>query len=70
MDSNNLYVFVMSKFLSTGGFKWRDPKDLVLTKYTCHSSKECVLKIDLEHPKELRKLYNDYPLAPGKRDVV
>ena len=25
-----------------------------------------VLKVDLEYPKELRELHNDYPLAPDK----
>ena len=26
--------------------------------------KGCVLEVDLEYPKELRELHNDYPLAP------
>ena len=30
LDSNNLYGYVMSKFLSTGKFKWSDPNDLDL----------------------------------------
>ena len=29
----------------------------------------CVLQVDLEYPKELRKLHNDYPLAPDKIEI-
>ena len=28
--------------------------------------KGCVLEVDLQYPKELRELHNDYPLAPDK----
>ena len=37
-----------------------------LKTYPSNSSKGCVLKVDLEYPKELRKLHNDCPLVPGK----
>ena len=56
----------MSKFLPRRGFKQIDPKGFDLNKYTNNSSKGHVLEVDLEHPKELRKLSNDYPLAPDK----
>ena len=56
----------MSKFLPTSGFKWINPKDFDLNKYTSNSSKGCALEVDLEYPKELRELHNDYPLASDK----
>ena len=56
----------MSKFLPTSGFKWIDLKELDLNKYTSNSLKGCVLEVNLEYPKELRELHNDYPLAPDK----
>ena len=59
----------MPKFLLTSGFKWIDPKDFNLNKYTSNSSKRCVLEIDLEHPEELCKLHNDYSLAPDKIEI-
>ena len=31
----------MSKFLPTSGFKWIDPKESDLKKYTSNSLKEC-----------------------------
>ena len=59
----------MPKFFPTSGFKWIDPKEFYLNKYTSNSSKVCALEVDLEYPKELRKLYNDYPLAPDKIEI-
>ena len=56
----------MPKFLSTNGFKWIDPKELDLNKYTSNSLMGCVLEVDLEYPKELHELHNDYPLVPDK----
>ena len=40
-----------------------------MNKYTSDSSKGCVLEVDLEYPKELRELRNDYPLAPDKIEI-
>ena len=59
----------MSKFLPTSGFKWINPKESDLNKYTSNSSKRCVLEVDLQYPKELRKFHNDYPLAPNKIEI-
>ena len=59
LDTNNLYGYAMSKFLPTSGFKWIDPKEFDLNKYTSNSSKVCVLEVDLEYPKELRELHNN-----------
>ena len=44
----------MSKYLPTSGFKWRDPKEFDLNKYTSNISKGCVLKVNREYPKELQ----------------
>ena len=64
-----MYGYVISKFLPTSGFKWIDPKELDLNKYTSNSSKGCVLEVDLEYPKELQELHNDYPLTPDKIEI-
>ena len=50
--------------ISIREFKWKDPNELDLNKYTSISSKGCVLEVDLEYAKELGELHNDYPLAP------
>ena len=59
----------MSKDLPTGGFKWIDPQELNLIKYTSNSLKGCVLEFDVEYPKWLRQLHNDYSLAPDNIEV-
>ena len=59
----------MSKFFPTNSFKWLDPKTFGLNTYTSNSSKGCVLEVNLEYPKELRELRNDYPLAPDKIEI-
>ena len=69
LDAYHLYHYTMSKFLPESGFKWIDPKEFDLDNYTSNSSKGCVFGIDLEYPKELRELHNDYPLAPGKIEI-
>ena len=59
----------MSKFLPTGDFKWIDPEELDFNRYISNSSKGCVLTADLEYPKELRELHNDYQLASDKIEI-
>ena len=66
LNANNLYGYVMSKFLPTSGFKWTDTKEFDLNKYTTNILKGCVLEADLEYSKELREVYNDCPLALDK----
>ena len=69
LDANNLYGWAMSKYLPTGGFKWLTEKQiegLNLTKYKEDSKKGLILEVDLEYPKELHDLHNDYPLACRK----
>ena len=69
LGTNSLYGYVISKSLPTSGFNWIDPKEFDLNKYSSSSSKECVLKTDIEYPKELQKLQNDYPLVPDKIEI-
>lgn len=58
LDANNLYGWAMMKPLPIGGFKWmtEDEKGNWINE-------TCVLEVDLEYPKELHDLHNDYPLA-------
>ena len=69
MNTNNLHGYVISKFLPTSGFKWINSKEFDLNKYTSNSSKGCVLEVDLEYPKELRELHNNYSLATDKVEI-
>ena len=59
LDANNLYGWAMSKPLPTHGFKWMKMDEL--ETWELHP---CILEVDLEYPKNLHDLHNDYPLAP------
>jgi len=59
LDANNLYGWAMSKPLPVRGFKWMSAEELNNWK-----NSPCILEVDLEYPKTLHDLHNDYPLAP------
>lgn len=59
LDANNLYGAAMSDSLPVGGFKWMNKNELKRWQKL-----PCVLEVDLEYPKELHDLHNEYPLAP------
>ena len=72
LDANNLYGWAMSQYLPTGNFKWMTDKEISKTnlgKYKADSKEGLILKVDLEYPKELHDLHNDYPIAPEKVKV-
>ena len=62
----------MSQFLPTGNFKWLSEKQIDkinVAKYKKVSKKGLILEVDLEYPKELHDLHNDYSLAAEKIKV-
>ena len=61
LDANNLYGWAMCKSLPTRNFKWMDDGELMSWK-----KHACILEVDLEYPKHLHDLHNDYPLAPER----
>ena len=73
LDANNLYGWAMSQYLPTGGFKWLTEKQINkinLEKYEDDCKKGLILEVDLEYPKELHDLHNDYPLGPEKVKIT
>ena len=71
LDKNNLYGWSMSEYLPYEKFEWSESID----KFDVMSVNEksdigYILKVDLEYPKELHELHNDYPLAPEKLAVT
>ena len=72
-DANSLYAAAMSRKLPTGKFQWRN--DLIEGRAAAEIEKliletsfdgdiERIYEVDLEYPKELHDMHNDYPLAP------
>ena len=64
LDANNLYGWAIMKALPVGDFKWMDEKELKHWKNI-----PCILEVDLEYPKDLHDLHNDYPLAPERLKI-
>jgi len=68
LDVNNLYGWAMSLPLPVRGFKrmtdlknWREFSD--------QEGRGCILEVDLEYPKKLHDLHNEYPLAPERIEI-
>jgi len=60
----------MSQPLPVSNFKWMKESHLEnCREISSQKDRGCILKVDLEYPKELHDLHNDYPLAP-ERNVV
>ncbi len=67
LDANNLYGWAMSKPLPYKNFKWMKGEELGnWKKLSSEEGEGCILEVDLEYPKELHDLHNEYPLAPEK----
>ena len=64
LDANNLYGWAMMKPLPVGDFKWMEEKELKHWK-----DFPCILEVDLEYPRDLHDLHNDYPLAPERLKI-
>ena len=67
LDANNFHGWGMSQKLPYKNFRWVDEKKLIdLNPFQIDADDDTgyILQIDLEYPKELHELHNDYPLAP------
>ena len=60
----------MSQYLLAGNFRWmtdQETNKIDLGKYKADGKKGLILEVDLEYPRELHDLHNDYPVAPEKQ---
>ena len=72
LDANNLYGWAMSQYLPTGNLKWMSDKEIKqidLGMYKADGKKGLILEVDLEYPRELHDMHNDYPVCPEKGKV-
>ena len=64
----------MSQPLPHGNFKWSEERDIdeLIYQYgrNDESTEGCIVMVDLEYPKELHDLHNDYPVAPETMKVT
>ena len=70
LDANNLYGTAMSMKLPTHGFKWLTGGEIEKLynnqELGTWNKTPCILEVDLEYPKKLHDLHNDYPLCPER----
>ncbi len=67
LDANNLYGGSMCESMPFGEFEWIENVDVV--NYNTEGDKGCFVEVDLEYPKELHDLHNDFPLAPESKSI-
>ena len=71
-DMNNLYGCAMSQYLPNNNFKWVKNIDKIeqkLMNMKNISSTGYAFEVDLEYPKKLHDIHNDYPLIPEKINI-
>ena len=64
LDANNLYGRAMSQSLPTHDFEWMSKDEIETLDVADNGQNGYILEVDMEYPKELHDLQNDYPLAP------
>ena len=71
LDKNNLYGWSVSEYLPYGEFEWlKNVHKLDVMSINEKSDVGYILEVDLQYPKELHELHNDYRLAPEKLTVT
>ena len=69
LDASNLFGLSMIQKLQYRNLEWDDKiteEDIINYK---NGSMGYILEVDVEYPKELHDLHNDYPLAPEVKNV-
>ena len=69
LDANNLYGWAMSQPLPVGNFMWLSQDEIETFMKYPKWIRSCTLEVDLEYPRELHDLHNDYPLASESLSV-
>jgi hypothetical protein len=65
LDANNLYGWAMSFMLPLDGFEWHEGlTEEDVRNYDDKGDVGYLVECDLEYPKDLHDLHNDYPLGP------
>ena len=69
LDANNLYGWVMSQPLPTGGFKWVDVNPNEVSELATRTDKGYLLEVDVSYPKELHNPHNDLPFMCERMEI-
>ena len=63
LDENGLYTSILAGPLPFSGFRWLTEEEVNEMMGDHTKIRSCTLRVDLEYPKELHDLHNEYPLA-------
>ena len=63
LDKNGLYTSILAGPLPFSGFRWLTEEEINEMMGDHTKIRSCTLRVDLEYPKELHDLHNEYPLA-------
>ena len=69
LDANNLYGWVMSQSLPTGGFRWVSIEPNEIDKLARRTDKGYLLEVNVKYPKELHDSHNDLPFMCEKMKI-
>ena len=69
LETNNLYSWMMSQPLPTGGFRWVDIEPNEISEISALTDKGYILKIDVTYPKELHNPHNDLPFMCERMEI-
>ena len=63
LDKNGLYTSILVGPLPFSGFRWLTEEEINEMMGDHTKIRSCTVRVDLEYPKELNDLHNEYPLA-------
>ena len=69
LDANNLYGWVMSQPLPTGGFKWVDVEPEEVKELSVRKDREYLMEVDVLYPRELHNKHNDLPFMCDRMKI-
>ena len=69
LDANNLYSWVMSQPLPTGGFRWVSINPNEMYELSAHEDKGYLLEVDVSYPQGLHNEHNDLPFMCERMEI-
>ena len=69
LDANNLYGWMMSQPLPTGGFKWVDIEPEEVIESLVREDRGFLMEVNVLYPKELHNKHNDLPFMCGRMKI-
>ena len=69
VDANNLYGWMMSQPLPTGGFRWVNVELNEIDELARRTGKGYLLEIDVSYPRDLHDSHNDLPFMCEKMKI-